>query len=109
MTTYAPLLETVPSGEKVELFITPAEALKLLKRVRRVSFFLRVQMFVYSVEPSEGVNARGWDLNETINATAAQVEKVLQAKAKFADMKREKDGTELTIEVARLGDCLFFG
>lgn len=108
MTSYAALLEDT-GNEHVKVYITPADALKLLKRVRRVSFFLRIEMFVYSVEPAEGVNARGWDLSETINATAAQVEKVLLQKIKFADMKREKDGGELTIEVTRLGGCLFFG
>lgn len=56
-----------------------------------------------------GLGGRGWDLSENLGVTASRVEEVLKKKARFADMKREKDGTELVVEVRRLGDCLFFG
>lgn len=104
---YAPLMDH--TEEQVKAYLTPEEALRLTARLRRVKLFLRVDMFLYTQTPDDGVPARGFDLNETLAVSTAQARQVLERKAQFAAIKRDKDGTELRLEVVRLGHCLFLG
>lgn len=109
MTTYAPLLTKPADDQGTCVFIDPAEALKLVARLRGVSFFLSVEMFVWTVDEQGEKTDRGFDLNENLKVSAAQVETILRKKADFNDRKVEAGKTRGLVEVRRLGDCLFFG
>lgn len=109
MTTYAPLLNKPADDEGTRVFIDPSEALKLVARLRGVTFFLSVEMFVWTVDENGEKTDRGFDLNENLKVSAAQVESILRKKADFNDRKVEAGKTRGLVEVRRLGDCLFFG
>lgn len=110
---YAPLMEPHENREKgTVLFISPAEAKKLVTRIRGVSFFLRVEMFLFT--PEDGTDTshrptRGFDINESLRVSAAQVHQVLDQKVRFNKHKVEAGKPEGVVEVHRLGGCLFFG
>jgi hypothetical protein len=110
--TYADLL-TAPANDEPSkrLFLDPVEALKLVKRIRKVDFFLRIDMPLNTqFDEATGQPTRAYDLKENLMVSAAQVEKVLQQKVRFNELKAERgQHTPGRVEVARLGNCLFFG
>lgn len=111
MTDYTPLL-TAPEGDKAtKVYLDPADAAKLVTRIRKVSFFMRVDMPLMTAFDDDGKPTRCYDINESIKVSAAQVHKVLEAKVRFNKLKAEKDATAPAglIEVTRLGHCIFLG
>lgn len=112
MTDYTPLLTATANDEpSLRVFLDPVEALKLVKRIRKVSFFLRIEMPLNTAfDEATGQPTRCYDLNENLQVSAEQVCKVLQQKVRFNELKAEKGQHEPgRVEVARLGNCLFFG
>ncbi|UFK26737.1 hypothetical protein [Roseobacter phage RDJL6] len=105
--TYAPLLNE--SEETVKVYLDPAEAIKLVTRIRKVTFFIRVEMDLLTEFSDNGQPTRCYDLSENLKVSAAQVQHVLEAKVRFNANKAERDQPTGKIEVARLGNCLFFG
>ncbi|KFH18420.1 hypothetical protein ELZ19_06760 [Brucella abortus] len=107
MTDYAPLLEA--TEEQVRVDLTPEDAIKLVTRLRRVSFFLRVALPLIVERTEEG--ARVFDIGENLPVSAAQALSVLEKKRdenakRIAAKGPEKAGR---VEVTRLGRCLFIG
>lgn len=106
--TYEPLLHE--QEEQLKVYLDPAEVLKLVTRVRKVIFHLRVDMPLLTAFADNGEPTRCYDINESIRCSAAQVKKVLGAKVRFNELKAEKGQEEPgRVEVVRLGNCLFFG
>jgi len=107
---YADLL-TAPADRQVGLrvYLDPIEVLKLVKRIRKVSFFLRIEMNLWTQFNEDGRATHCYDVPDSISVSAAQVESILKKKAQFNKMKADREQMTGKVEVTRLGDCLFFG
>lgn len=102
---YTPILKDT-GDDHVKVYLRPGTALKLVKRLRKVAFFVNVEAFAYTTVPGdEGQGGRGYDLSDSLRVSAAQMEKVLKDKERFEANKDEEHYIKLT----RLGWCIFLG
>ncbi|NCQ23595.1 MAG: hypothetical protein COW54_02290 [Rhodobacteraceae bacterium CG17_big_fil_post_rev_8_21_14_2_50_63_15] len=107
MTDYAPLLNE--QDETLKVYLDPVDAVKLVTRIRKVRFFLRVDLPVLTEFAENGEPTRCYDISESLMVSAAQALKVLAAKVNFNELKAENGGAPGKVEVARLGNCIFIG
>lgn len=109
MTDYAILLNE--QDETAKVYLDPADAIKLVTRIRKVRFFLRIDLPLMTAFGDNGEPTRAYDINESLMVSAAQCIKVLEAKVHFNALKAEKDADAPVgrVEVARLGNCIFIG
>jgi hypothetical protein len=85
----------------------PREALKLVKRLRRVTFFVRLG--VELVTERNGENYKAYDTRDNMKVSARQLEGVLRELADFNDRKHAAGKPIGFVPVSRYGDCIFFG
>lgn len=102
---YTPILKDT-GDEHVRVYLRPGTAIRLVKRLRRVRFFVNVEAFAYTTVPGdEGQGGRGYDLTDSLKVSAAQFDNVLRQKQRFETTKGEEHYVKLT----RLGYCIFLG
>lgn len=108
MLTYTPLLN--PTEDSVRVFLDPAEAIKLVDRVRRVSFFIRSSVDLVTELDAQGHTAQAYTgMGGNIPVSAAVVRRMLIDLAAFNERKTSREEKAGRVEVTRLGNCLFFG
>ncbi len=107
MSDYKPLLEK--TEDQVHVDLDPRDAIKLVRRLRGVTFFLRLEGRLITERNEEEGTYRCYDLPESIDVSARQAVKALTKWAEFNDRKAEAGKAVGRVEVTRLGDCLFIG
>lgn len=91
------------TDDQVRILLDPEDALKLVRRLRGVTFFLRLQGYLYT----EG--DRYYDLGGNVKTSAAQVCTHLQDLVQFNKVKSRAAKPTGRVAVTRLGKCLFVG
>lgn len=97
--------------EQVKRLLRPGDAARLVRRLRRVSLFVRVQGELVTSEDKERGSYRYVDASDTLKVSAAQALKVLERMEKRAERirVRDSDPMEGRVRVTRLAQCLFIG
>lgn len=93
--------------EQIRRDVDPQEVIKLVRRLRKVSFFLRVAGNLVTERSEE--TYRCYDVSENVQVPARQAIKILTRWAEFNERKVKQGKPTGTIEVCRLGGCLFIG
>ena len=105
---YEPIMNTTETQVKVYLSIDDAK--HFIRRIRKVSFFLQISMPVLTEFADNGEPTRAYDIPESLDVSARQIQKVLSYKKRFVDRKIENDPEFYgRIEIVRLGDSIFVG
>lgn len=109
MTEYAPLLNRVEQEGGVRVYLTPEDAIKLVARLRKVAFFIRID--VPLITGLEEGGFRAYDGHENLRVSAAQLTELLEKKRCENERRIERKGPEHAgrVEVSRHGDCIFVG
>lgn len=107
-TAYDPILNDT-GDEHTNVFLTPEDAIKFVKRVRKVRFFVTTKCFLYKDKPDEeGKGGRGFDVDDRISVSAAQFTDLLEQKMRFNNLKKERSGEgDMFVRITRLGSCVF--
>ena len=95
--------------EHVKVLVDPSEAIKLVRRLRRVSFFLRISSDLITERDEEAETYRCYDLSDNVQVPARQAIKILTRWVEFNEHKAEQGKPTGQIWVTRLGNCLFIG
>ena len=108
-TSYAPIMEA--PEDQVVVHITPPDAKKFIQRIRKVSFFVRTSVDLYTEFDDEtGRGTRGFmDMGGCVPISMKVAVKMMDDMIRFSAMKAEKDGVECKVKLTRLGQCLFIG
>lgn len=107
---YAAMLVAPEAGEhSTRVYLDPTDAMKLVKRIRKVSFFLNIAMPMLTNFSESGEPSRGFHIEESLKVSAEQVYSILEKKDRFAARKIANGEEAGKVEVCRHGDCLFFG
>lgn len=93
--------------EQVRRDVDPQDVIKLVRRLRRVSFFLRIKGELVTERSEE--TYRCYDVSDNVQVPARQAIKILTRWAEFNERKVEQGKPTGTIEVCRLSACLFIG
>ena len=108
MTSYAPLLQRQEDHQV--LFLDPRDAVKLVDRLRKVKFFIRSNVDLVTHFNDQGQPTKAYmGMGGNIPVSASVARKMLVDLAQFNERKAQRGDPEGQVEVARYGDCVFFG
>lgn len=110
MTNYAPILERSAEDKHVSVYLDPAEAMKFVLRIRKVSFFIRSGVDMVTEFDENGKPKRVYEgMGGNIPVSAKVARDMLRDMAGFNERKAARGEAVGLVEVTRLGDCIFFG
>ena len=108
MTAYAPLLNV--TEDQVRAHLDPADAMRLVARLRRVSFFIRSNVDLVTRFDEDGKPRSGYlGMGGNIPVSARVVTDMLRDMDHFNQRKAERGDDTGKVEVCRLGSCIFIG
>lgn len=97
------------TDEQVRVDMDPTEAARLVRRLRKVTFFLRLEGKLITQRDEAAGTYRCYDVSESLRVSAKQAAGALEKWAHFNELKASRGEPTGKIEVCRLGDCLFIG
>lgn len=106
---YAPLMEKPADDGSVRLYLLPENLIKFVKRVRKVTLFIRIQGELISEFDDTGDASRVYQLGGNIKVPAREVIKLAEDWKRFNERKSERGDNIGYIETTRMGDCIFIG
>lgn len=107
-TSYAPILE--PTDDQVAVHIDPADAKKLITRLRKVSIYVRTSVDLMTEFYDDGKPTRCYpDMGGNVPISARVANKMMDDLIRFNERKASIDQATGTVKLTRLGHCLFIG
>ena len=88
--------------------LDPEEAARLVRRLRRISLFVRLGVELITETNDDGTYS-AYNPENNMQVSARQALKMLEQITGFNSRKREADKPTGKIRVSRYGDCLFLG
>jgi len=94
----------------VDVYLDPSDAMKLVARLRRVSFFIRSNVDLVTDFGDDGLPSRVYPgMGGSIPVSAKVATDMLRDLAGFNERKAARGEDVGVVTVTRLGDCIFFG
>lgn len=107
-TSYAPILE--PTDDQVAVHIDPADAKKLITRLRKVSIYVRTSVDLMTEFDDDGKPTRCYpDMGGNVPISARVANKMMDDLIRFNQRKTDIDQAAGKVKLTRLGHCLFIG
>ena len=107
-TPYEPILKE--TDEQVVVYIDPADAKKLITRLRRVSIFVRTSVDLVTDYDEDGRATRCYpDMGGNVPISARVANKMMDDLIRFNGRKADIDQSTGDVKLTRLGHCLFIG
>lgn len=107
MTDYQPLMHYADGY--TGLLLEPRTAMALVKRLRKVTLFVRLGVEAVTEVHEEDGTYRAYPCHDSLRVSAAQALKVLGDMADTNDRRAAIEKNLGRVKVARSGDCLFIG
>ncbi|ADK73453.1 hypothetical protein RDJLphi1_gp52 [Roseobacter phage RDJL Phi 1] len=110
-TTY----ETLMTGtdEQVVAYLPPADAKKFFTRIRKVSFYVRTSVDLYTdFDEETGRGSKGFlDMGGNVPISVREANKMMDGMIRFENTRKESKGEVVNgmVKVTRLGGCVFIG
>lgn len=105
-TTYPKeLLEN--QDEQFQAEISPEDAIKVVRQVRKVAFFIRLNMELITENKEE--TYKYFPHSDNLSVSAKQAIDALTSMADTAKRLKERRELTGTVRITRLGSCLFIG